>query len=53
MPDVQEELCRDVKEIMESVPEVLKELYDMDVDVPFPVELEIGDNLYDKQVIHI
>jgi DNA polymerase I-like protein with 3'-5' exonuclease and polymerase domains len=53
VPEVQDELCRDVKEIMESVPEVLNELYGMDVPVPFPVELEIGDNLYDKQVIHI
>ena len=53
VPEVQEELCRDVKEIMESVPEVLNELYGMVVTVPFPVELEIGDNLYDKQVIHI
>lgn len=52
-PDVQEELCRDVKRIMESVPEVLNDLYGMEVNVPFPVELEIGDNLYDKQVIHI
>ena len=53
VPDVQEQLCKDVKEIMESVPEVLEELYGMVVTVPFPVELEIGDNLYDKQVIHI
>lgn len=53
VPDVQDELCQDVKEIMESVPEVLEELYGMDVPVPFPVELEIGDNLYDKEVIHI
>lgn len=53
-PDVDTELLySDVKTIMESVPEVLKELYDMDITVPFPVELEIGANLYDKQVIHI
>ena len=53
VPEVETELCKDVKEIMESVPEVLGELYGMEVNVPFPVELEIGDNLYDKQVIHI
>lgn len=53
VPDIQDELCQDVKRIMESVPEVLEELYGIEVNVPFPVELEIGDNLYDKQVIHI
>lgn len=52
-PDVQEELCKDVKRIMESVPEILQELYGRVVNVPFPVELEVGDNLYNKEVIHI
>ena len=53
-PEVDElALCKDVKRIMESVPEVLKELYNMDVSVPFPVELEIGVNLFEKQVVHI
>lgn len=51
--DVVELVAREAKEIMESVPEVLYELYGMEVPVPFPVEVEIGDNLYDKQVIHI
>lgn len=52
-PVVQDELCHDVKSIMESVPEVLEELYGMDVPVPFPVEIEVGPNLFDKQVVHI
>ncbi len=52
-PDVQEELARDAKRIMESVPQFLKELYGMDVTVPFPVEVEIGTNMYDKKVLHI
>lgn len=52
-PSVQEDLCKDVKYIMESVPRYLNELYGMKVTVPFPVELEIGNNLYDKKVIHI
>lgn len=52
-PDVQEQLAADVKRIMESVPEVLEELYGMDVQVPFPIEIEIGPNLYDKTVLHI
>lgn len=51
--DVLKEVAPDVKRIMESVPEVLHELYGMDVPVPFPVELEIGPNLYDKHVLHI
>lgn len=53
LPEVQELLCKDVKRIMESVPEILNNLYGMNVTVPFPVELEIGDNLFDKQVVHI
>lgn len=46
-------LATDVKRIMEAVPEYLEELYGMDVPVPFPVELEVGDNLFDNHVIHI
>jgi len=55
--DVQAELVKQVasetKKIMESVPELLLKLYGMKVDVPFPVEVEIGKNLYDKKVLHI
>lgn len=51
--DVHVQVAKDTKRIMESVPQVLKQLYDMDVDVPFPVEVEIGKNLYDKEVIHV
>lgn len=47
------QVAKDVKSIMESVPEVLKRLYGMEVNVPFPAEVEIGDNMYDKHVIHI
>lgn len=52
-PDVQDQLASDVKRIMESVPELLEDLYGMSVPVPFPVELEIGTNLYNKTVLHI
>jgi DNA polymerase-1 len=48
-----DELAKNVKSIMESVPETLKALYGMACPVPFPVELEIGKNLFDKQVIHV
>jgi len=52
-PEIEMELAQDVKRIMESVPEVLEELYGMEVPVPFPVEVEVGDNLYTKQLLHI
>lgn len=51
--DVVEQVARDVQRIMQDVPKYLKELYDMDVTVPFPVEVEVGKNLYDKQVYHV
>ncbi len=51
--DVLEQVAKDVKQIMESVPEVLNKLYGMQVEVPFPVELEIGPNLFNKTVYHI
>lgn len=50
---VRDEVARDVKAIMESVPQVLNDLYGMEVNVPFPVEIEVGANLYSKQVINI
>lgn len=51
--NIKMKVARDVARIMESVPELLKELYDMDVTVPFPVEVEVGPNLFNKQVIHL
>ena len=51
--EVVEEVARDTKRILESVPETLERLYGMQVPVPFPVEVEIGDNLYTKHVIHV
>lgn len=51
--DIVQEVGRDVKRIMESVPQVLKELYGMDIPVPFPVEVETGKNLYSKSALHL
>lgn len=51
--DVALQVCKDVKRIMESVPETLEELYKFSVPVPFPVEVEMGNNLYENQVVHI
>ncbi len=44
-----EQVGREVKAIMESVPATLKQLYNMDVTVPFPVDVEVGKNLYVKK----
>jgi DNA polymerase-1 len=51
--DVVKQVAEDVKAIMESVPQVLNELYGMEVNVPFPTEIETGDNLYSKSVFVI
>lgn len=50
---VLDQVAKDVKSIMESVPQALNELYGMEVPVPFPVEIEVGDNMYNKELIHI
>lgn len=50
---VREQVARDMKRIMEDIPRYMKELYGMDVDVPFPVEVEYGSNLFNKQVLHL
>lgn len=46
-------VAADTKRIMEGIPTYLHELYGMNVTVPFPVEIEVGKNLYTKQVLHI
>lgn len=52
-PEVVKEVAADTKRILESVPETLMSLYGLHSPVPFPVEVEQGDNLYTKQVIHL
>lgn len=52
-PDVVEEVSRDTKRILESVPETFERLYGIKSPVPFPVEVEVGDNLYTKHVLHL
>lgn len=41
------EVAADVRRIMECVPDYFNERYGMDIDVPFPVDIEIGDDMYD------
>lgn len=42
----------ELKRIMESIPEHYNEVHGMDIDVPFPVEVEIGDNMYEMKHWH-
>ena len=46
--DVVLEVARDMKRLMERVPEWADENFGWEIDVPFPVDIEAGDNLYDK-----
>ncbi len=46
-PLVQHIVAATVRRIMESVPSVLREAFGMDVQVPFPVEIEVGPNMLD------
>lgn len=46
--DVVEQVAKDIKEIMESIPELFNGLFPaMDIQVPFPVDVEAGINMYD------
>jgi DNA polymerase I len=42
---VLDEVARDMKRIMESIPEYYNNRYGMNIDVPFPVEVEYGPNM--------
>ncbi len=43
--DVLEQVCADIKRIMESIPEFYNNRYGMSITVPFPVEVEVGPNM--------
>ena len=45
-------VAKQVALILECVPQVLNQLYGMDVPVPFPVEVEVGDSMLDMSVVH-
>jgi DNA polymerase I-like protein with 3'-5' exonuclease and polymerase domains len=51
-PDVVDEVISDMLPIMQSIPELLAERHGMVVDVPFPVEAEVGPNMYDLKHWH-
>lgn len=44
--DVKEQVCKDIKEIMESVDDWFAQ-FGVKITVPFPVEVEIGPNMLD------
>ena len=46
-------IAKDVKRIMEDVPNTLKELYGMRVTVPFPISIDYGKNLYLQHEIKV
>jgi DNA polymerase I-like protein with 3'-5' exonuclease and polymerase domains len=47
--DVLEEVCRVIPNIMERVPNVFNYYFNMKIDVPFPVSVEVGNNWYDME----
>lgn len=49
---VRDKVAKALKAIMESVPELMKEVYGMDITVPFPVEVEAGPNMLNLKHVH-
>ncbi len=45
--DVVHEVAADVRRIMESIPGYFNKMYGMHIGVPFPVDIEIGKDMYD------
>lgn len=50
--DLLRNVAKQVAVILECVPQVLNQLYGIDVPVPFPVEVEVGPSMLDLSVIH-
>lgn len=46
-------VAKTVKEVMESAPSMLKEIFDFDFDLPLPCEVEIGRDWHSKQTIEV
>ncbi len=46
-PDVVDEVMAGSIRIMQAVPEMLKAFFDYDCPVPFPVDAEVGPNMFD------
>lgn len=50
--DVLDEVCADLKRIMESIPEYYNNRYGMNIIVPFPVDVEHGINMNELEHWH-
>lgn len=51
--EVLDRVAKDVKRIMESIPELFNGLFPhMEITVPFPVDVEAGPNMYDLHGVH-
>lgn len=46
-------IAKVVKDVMESAPALLKEILDVEFDLPLPVEVEIGRDWYSKEVLNV
>lgn len=51
MKEVAVQVAKDMKRIMESIPEWAAECFGWELDIPFPVDVEAGDNLYEKHAV--
>lgn len=51
--DVLDSAVRDAVRIMTSIPEYYNTRYGLDIDVPFPVEAEVGLNMMDLEEYHV
>lgn len=49
---VLQEVAAGIKFIMESIPETMKQ-FGYDLGVPFPVEVEAGPSMYQKEKVHV
>jgi hypothetical protein len=48
-----EDVVRESQKILESIPEVFNEAYpELEIDVPFPCESEVGADMYTMSVLH-
>lgn len=48
---VAKQVAADMKRVMESIPQWAAEHFDWLLDIPFPVDVEVGSNLYEKQSV--
>lgn len=48
-PEIADKIARDMIRELSAVPEYYNERYGMDIDVPFPVDIKMGPNMYDMK----